>query len=176
MTELSKDYAEALYALAAEQGQEKTYLDALDFIGGIMADQPEYAELLTAPAIPRDERTGLLEQALGDSVPEQVLSFVQLLCAHGRIHSLADCTEEYRRLYQTAVALSTAYVTSAVPLSPDQQDALRVRLEQKTGRRMELVCAVDESLLGGITVRVDGEVMDGSLRRRLQDVKEVIEQ
>lgn len=176
MTELSKDYAEALFALAAEEKQEKAYLDALESVNDLFADNPEYTELLAAPSVPQSERTGLIEQAFGDSLPEQVLSFVQLLCAHGRIRSLPACTEEYRRLYQAAVAMSTAYVTSAVPLTDDEKERLAEKLSALSRCRVELVCAVDESLLGGITVQLDGKVMDGSLRRRLQVVKDVIEQ
>ena len=176
MTELSKDYAEALFALAAEQGLEKTYLQALESVDALFAENPEYVDLLAAPAVPHGERAGLIQQAFGDSLPEQVLSFVQLLTAHGRVRSLPACTEEYRRLYQAAVALSTAYVTSAVALTDDQKARLSEKLAQKFGRRIELVCEVDEGLLGGITVRLDGVVLDGSLRRRLQVVKDVIEQ
>ena len=145
-------------------------------VGDALTAEPEYVELLAAPSIPRDERNALLEQAFGAAVPEQVLSFVQLLCAHGMVRSLPDCIEEYHRLYQAAVAMSTAYVTSAVALTEDQQTRLKEKLSAKFGRAIELVCTVDEHLLGGITVQLDGVVLDGSLRRRLQAVKDVIEQ
>ena len=105
-TELCREYAEALYALAAENDHVKTYLDGLDTAAALFADNPEYVELLACPAIPRAERDGLLEQALGSILPEQVLTFIQLLCAHGRIRSLNDCITEYRRMYETAVSAS----------------------------------------------------------------------
>ena len=176
MTELSKDYAEALFALAAETGCEKPYLEALESVNTLFADNPDYLELLAAPSIPQSERAHLIEQAFGDTLPQQVLSFVQLLTAHGRVRSLPACVEEYRRLYEAAVATSTAYVTSAVALTEDQQTRLAEKLAQKFGRRVRLVCDVDEHLLGGITVRLDGVVLDGSLRRRLQVVKDVMKQ
>lgn len=176
MSDLNKEYAEALFALAVEAKQEQVYLDGLRLIGDALADQPEYIDLLAAPSVPRSERAALLEQAFGAAVPEQVLSFVQLLCGHGAIRNLPDCIEEYHRLYQAAMALSTAYVTSAVALTEDQKVRLAEKLTAKFGRDVHLVCAVDEHLLGGITVRLDGVVLDGSLRRRLQAVKDVIEQ
>ena len=176
MSDLNKEYAEALFALAVEAKQEQVYLDGLRLIGDALADQPEYIDLLAAPSVPQSERANLLEQAFGDTLPEQVLSFVQILCAHGRIRSLPACTEEYRRLYQASVALSTAIVTSAVALTEDQKTRLAEKLAAKFGRRIHLVCEIDEHLLGGITVRLDGVVLDGSLRHRLQEVKDVIEQ
>lgn len=176
MTELCREYAEALYALAAENDREKEYLEALDTAAALFADNPDYVELLACPAIPREERDGLLEQALGSILPEQVLAFIQLLCAHGRIRSLTDCITEYRRIYLTAVAMSTAEVVSAVPLTEQEKEKLTATLSARFGRTVTLTCTVDEGLLGGMVVRVDGKVLDGSLRSRLHAVKEVMKQ
>ena len=176
MTELSNNYAEALFALAVECGQEKPYLEALESVDSLFADHPDYVDLLAAPSVPQGERAGLIDQALGDSLPEQVLSFVQLLTAHGRIRTLPACTAEYRRLYEASVAMSTALVTSAVALTEDQKARLTETLTKKFGRRIQLVCEVDEHLLGGMVVQLDGVVLDGSLRHRLQEVKDVMEQ
>ena len=176
MTDLSREYAEALFALATETDQTKEYLDALDTAAALLEDNAEYVELLACPAIPRDERDTLLAQALGSALPEQVLAFIQLLCAHGRIRSLGDCVAQYRLLYQTAVAMSTAQVVSAVPLTEQEKEQLAAALTARMGRTVTLECAVDESLLGGMVVHVDGKVLDGSLRSRLHAVKEVMKQ
>ena len=176
MTDLSREYAEALFALATENDRQKEYLEALESATTLFGDNPEYVELLACPTLSRDERDGLLEQALGDLMPEQALAFIQLLCAHGRIRSLTDCVEEYRLLYQTAVAMSTAEVTSAVPLTEQEKQQLTQVLTARMGRTVTLVCTVDESLMGGLTVRIDGKVLDGSLRSRLHAVKEVMKQ
>ena len=176
MTDLSREYAEALFALAAENDQTKEYLEALDTAATLLADNPDYVELLRCPTIQKEERDGLLEQTFGQILPEQVLAFIQLLCAHGRIRSLNDCVAEYRLLYQTAVAMSTAQVTSAVPLTEQEKQQLADKLAARFGRTVTLECTVDESLLGGMVVRVDGKVLDGSLRSRLHAVKEVMKQ
>ena len=176
MSDHNREYAEALYALAMETNQEKPYLDALQTVSDALAAEPEYVELLSAPSLPVEQRVALLEQAFGAVVPEQVLAFVQLLCTHGRIHDLFGCVDEYTRLYQAAMALSTAYVTSAMALTEEQKSRLVEKLSAKFGRKIQLECAVDTQLLGGITVRLDGMVLDGSLRHRLQEVKDVIEQ
>lgn len=176
MTQQSKDYAEALYALAAESAQQAAFLRALESLTDALFAEPAYPELLSNPAIPTKERIQALDEALPAETPTYVRSFLQLLCAQGRIRCLPECVSAYRQLYETATGRSTARVTSAVPLSPAQQERLCERLAALSGRTVQLDCTVDESLLAGITVELDGKVLDGSLKHRLREVKEVMQQ
>ena len=65
-------------------------------------------------------------------------------------------------------------MTSAVELTEGEKAKLIEKLSQKLGRTIHLECAVDPSLLGGLVVNVDGKVIDGSLRSKLQEIKEVM--
>ena len=176
MTELSKEYAEAIYALAAESGETEGWLTALEQVRDAIGAEPAYADLLACPSIPRDERDALLAQAFGEILPPMALSFLQLLCAKGHSTLLGDSVAQFRHLYEDAIRRHTAYVVSAVPLSDEQQRRLTEKLETLSGGTVQLSCTVDESLLGGIRVELDGKVLDGSLKNRLQDVKDVMKQ
>lgn len=176
MSDCNKEYAEALFALAAEQENEAAYLAALEQVCDVIREHPAYGELLACPSLPSKEKDLLLEQAFGQLLPPQVLAFLQLLCAKGHSRLLEECVKDYRQLYEDAIARATAYVTSAVALTDKQQESLRQRLEQTSGRTVRLSCTVDKTLLGGIRVELDGKVLDGSLKHRLYDMKEVMEQ
>ena len=89
---------------------------------------------------------------------------------------LETCLHEYMKLYNESKRVSWAHVTSAVPLTAEQKTALRLKLEKQSGRNVLLECTVDKTMLGGVVVEMDGKILDGSLRRRLQEVKEVISQ
>ena len=174
MTEISKEYAEALFLLACEEKAEREYMMALDEIGALLRDTPELMALLSSPAIPWKERKEAALAVFGGNVPRHVLSFLQLLCEKGRIRSFEDCKAEYRRLLQIKESVISAKVVSTVPLTEDETRALTQNLEKKCGKTVTLVCSVDPSLLGGLVVELDGTVMDGSLRHRLHEVKEVM--
>lgn len=176
MTQSGKAFAEALYALAMEEKQEKVYLEALEAVGKQLDDAPAYVDFLASPGIPKKERTDALAEAFAHDVPTHVLSFLQLLCEKGAIHQFDRCVEEYRALFEAATALTPASVISAVKLTEEQQDRLRRRLEDLCGGTVQLTCTVDETLLGGMTVYVDGKVLDGSMKRRLREIKEVMHQ
>ncbi len=174
MTEMSKEYAAALFMLAAEEHKENEYERGLGVVLAAFAAQPEYTDFLTSPGIALGERLRALEDAFAASVPEHVLSFVQLLCEHGRVRMLADCVKEYRKLLDEFNRVSVATVRCSVPLTDQEKAHLRQKLEKMSGHRVDLVCSHDPSLLGGVVVEMDGRCIDGSVRRRLHEVKDVI--
>ena len=139
-----------------------------------MNENPEYMDFLVSPSIPRDERVGSLGGVFGGRVSEHVLSLVQLMCEKGHISAYDACVEEYRRLLHIRQSIVTARVISAVELTQDQKAALTQKLEKMSASSVQLFCEVDPSLLGGMIVEMNGKIMDGSLRNRLRDVKEVM--
>ena len=174
MTEMSKSYADALFSLALETNTVfETLMTLKEVRDGLYATEGAL-DLLASPSIPKDERCAVLEKAFGDVQPEHVMSFVGVLVQHGHIRELNDCVEAYTALHDEHARLSTAYVTSAVELTEGEKAKLIEKLSQKLGRTIHLECAVDPSLLGGLVVHVDGKVIDGSLRSKLQEIKEVM--
>ena len=174
MTDTSKSYAEALFSLALETNTVFETLTALKTMrDGIYATEGAL-DLLASPSIPKDERCAVLEKAFGDVQPEHVMSFVGILVQHGHIRELDDCLNAYTELHDEHCRLSIAHVISAVKLTADEQAKLTETLSRKLNRTIRLECAVDPSLLGGLVVHVDGKVIDGSLKHRLQEIKEVM--
>ena len=176
MAQISKEYAEALFALACEESKENEFMAALEKIGKVFEETPEYTEFLASPSIPLQERLNAIAASLGETLPEYVLSWLQLLCEKGRIGYFSKCVEEYRALLNAQKSVVTAKVISAVPLTEGELKALKQKLEKISGSTVLPVCSIDDSLLGGVVVEINGKVIDGSLRHRLHRVKEVMEQ
>lgn len=174
MTQIGREYALALFELAQETKNEAAIDEGLKLVAGLMRENPEALDFLAAPNIPKRERVGVLESVLAGQVPEYVLSLVQLLCEQGNIRAIEGCWQEYDALWNAAQGLSTARVVSAVALIEEEKRRLEQKLSAKTGKKVRLECSVDETLLGGLVVTMDGKVMDGSLKHRLNEVREVM--
>ncbi len=174
MTEMSKSYADALFSLALETNTVFETLMKLKEVRDGLKGTEGALDLLASPSIPKDERCAVLEKAFGDVQPEHVLSFVGVLVQHGHIRELDDCVDAYTALHDEHARLSTAYVTSAVELNAEEKALLTAKLGKKLNRTIHLECTVDPSLLGGMVVNVDGKVIDGSLKHKLQEIKEVM--
>ena len=175
MTDKSKEYAEALFLLSEENGESARVAEALDTVSAAFRENPAYMEFLSSPGIPKQERIDALGTAFA-SLPEIVVSFLQLLCERGRIREFDRCVAEFLALHRAAQSITTATVTSAVPLTDSEKQALNLKLNAMCQKTVAVHWAVDSALLGGVVVDMDGKVLDGSLRHRLQKVKEVMEQ
>lgn len=174
MTEISKEYAAAVFELAKEMSVEKDFLAALSLVESELAAEPEYSLLLSSPNIPILERQRLIEQAFADKIPEYVLSFIELLCENGHIQLFSDCVNEYEKMYKALSSVSSARIVSAIELSDKEKTALIGKLEKLTGNTVAAEYEINESIIGGVIVYIDDRVIDGSIRHRLQEVKEVI--
>ena len=174
MKEISKEYAAALFELGCESGEEQALMEALENIKALFEQTPDYMALVSSPAVPLNERLAALGECLEGRFAEHAVSFVLLLCEKGRMRSFFECVEEYRRLLDAKNARTVAHVTSAAELTEAQKRSLVERLERTSGAKVTLECEIDPSLLGGVIVNMDGRIMDGSVRRRLLEIKEVM--
>lgn len=175
MERISRDYAVALFDIAKENSEEETVYRDLERVNEVFSEFPEYTEMLSAPSIPLQKRLAAVNEAFGKIVCEKVLSFIGILCKNSKIKTFSDCFREFEDLYSTETKTVSAEVFSAVPLSEEQKNKLCEKLEKITGKTVVLDCKIDEKLIGGVTVKVDGKIIDGSVQRRLDDIKEVID-
>lgn len=175
MNNISSEYAEALFLISCEEHSEEEYLNDVRLVGQIVAGEPEFIMLLRSPNLTLEEKLSFIEQAFGGRINENVNSFLKLLCQNNRMELLSECISAYEALYNQIKGVVVARVTSAVQLTGSEKERLTAGLQKKLGRRVELTCRVDPTILGGIIVETEDAVMDGSVRRKIQEVKEVIE-
>lgn len=175
MNETSKEYSTALFTLATEEKLEKTISDDLKTISRILREAPEYLDFLASPNIPVQERINAIDEAFSNNVHEYTVSFLKILCQKGAVRYFYKCASEYEELYHASKGISKAKVISAVPLKQDEKEKLKHKLESFCGHSVILEYSCNKAILGGMIVHIDGKVFDGSLRRRLHDIKEVID-
>ena len=174
MAEIIKEYGTALFMLAREKGAQREYAEVLGEIQKIFNNNPAYLLMLSSPAIPVSERLKAIDEAFDGNAPCDVVSYLKLLCEKGRIEGFNESIEEYNALLKASERVFTAKVTSAQALTDSEKEKLIQKLKKNYAGDVQAEYSIDESLLGGMIVEIDGKIMDGSVRRRLQRVKEVI--
>ena len=171
---MGREYASALFTLAVEEGKQKEYFASLETVKTVLAENSEYMDFLNSFSIPKSERIDAIEEAFGKSIEEYVVSFIKLLCEKDRISEFFECVEIYKELLDLYENVSVAKVTSSVELKDEEQKKLKEKLEKASGKNVVLDIKVDKSLLCGIVVEIDGKIIDGSIKKSLGNVKEVI--
>jgi len=166
----ARRYAEAAFEVAQRDGTVETWRSELDAAGEIAADD-QVGRMLGNPAVALETRTEMAESILGKTVSKPVLNLIGLMLRRGRIEQLPRVAAEFRRLDNARQGITLATATSAAPLSPDEVQALTARMEQLTGGRVELDLRTDSSLLGGLVVRIGDRLIDGSVRGRLERLR-----
>lgn len=169
----AEEYGRALYVLAQAEGEDvlASYLQTLEQVDALFKEQPSYKKLLDTPAIPTEEKLGLIDEAFG-GCETNILNFIKILCEKHALFRLHDCVRAYRKLYREEHAITEASCITAHPMTEAQTEALKQRLCAVTGKQVILTCRVDPALIGGIVLLVDGKQLDGSVRARLDTFRQ----
>jgi F-type H+-transporting ATPase subunit delta len=166
----ARRYAEAAFEVAMRDDTVEAWRSELDTAASIVADE-RVARMLANPALPLEQRVEMAKSIFGASLSQPALNLIGLMLRRGRIHELPRLAAEFRRLDNARQGITIATAISAAPLTQDEIHALTERLESLTGGRVELEVQVDPSLLGGLVVRVGDRMIDGSVRGRLERLR-----
>lgn len=167
----ARRYAEAAFEIATRDGTLDELAAGLELARDTLG-QSTVVDVLRNPGIPLRQRIEVVDGLLADGVPASVLKLVGLLVERGRIEQLPNVAAEYRRMLNEQRGIVAAVATSAMPLSKDETAALQKKVTEMTGRTVDLRVEVDESLIGGLTVRVGDTLYDASVRGRLERLRE----
>jgi F-type H+-transporting ATPase subunit delta len=161
-------YAEAAFQLATRDGSIETWRRELEQAAA--ATDGQLMDVLANPALPLDERLEAANRVFAN-LGQSVRNMIFLLVRRHRIEQLPRVVAEFIRLDERRQGIVHANATSAAPLTDLEVKALTARLEQMTGGRIALETDVDASLLGGLIVRVGDRLIDGSVRGRLERLR-----
>lgn len=173
-TVIARNYAETLFELARRHGGDPTvdeYASAIADVAGILENEPLVREFLETPRISVEAKRNALQASFGGRVPDLFLRFLKVVVENRRQGVIGEIAEQYGILVDEA----RGRIRADVVLARDADEGLRAEivssLERRTGKRVVAEFTVDPSLIGGIVVRVGGEILDGSLRRRAEGLR-----
>jgi F-type H+-transporting ATPase subunit delta len=172
--ELVRGYAQALFDVVEAEGELDRVEDELYRFGKLLESNYELKQALSDQSIDRVERIKILEELLSDRVSPHTLGLLTFVVAQGRGRQLPQILERLSDLAAQARASVIAEVRSAVPLDARQRTALAGALSKATGKNVEVKVIVDPSVIGGVVAKVGDTVIDGTVRHRLEQLKEQV--
>lgn len=172
LTGVAERYASALFELAKDQGQHSQVEQDLVKFQRLMSSSEDLRHLVSSPvftAAAQGKAISTIAQKAG--AHGLTVNFMKVLAANRRLFAISDIVKSYRIIAARARGEVSAEVTSALPLTEAQLQALKVELRGTVGKDVAITAKVDPALLGGIIVKVGSKMIDSSLRTKLDQLK-----
>ena len=170
--EAIRGYAEAMFSVAEAEDALDVVEDELFRFARELEREQELREALTDPALPPDRKRAVLQDVLGPRANPQTVSLLGFIVEQGRARELPAIVDELVALAAEKRQAAVAEVRTAIPLDAEHRQRLAEALGAATGKKVELKVVVDPSVVGGVVARVGDQVIDGSVRRRLELARE----
>ena len=168
---LAGRYATALFELARDERQLEAVGASLATLKQTLRDSEDFRELTSSPLISRDQATGAVAAtAQAMRLDPVTANFLGVLAQNRRLGQLGNVIRAFNMLAADHRGETTAEVTSAHPLTDDQVQALRANLKNRIGRDVSVELNVDPAILGGLVVKVGSQMIDGSIRTKLNSL------
>ena len=171
MSDRTTAYAAAILEIGRAEGALDTVTDELRQVASAVASNSQLREALTDPTVAVGRRLGLLESDVLGAASNGTKAALAMLIAAGHASDLQDVVTDVSRQVAAGKDRELAEVTVAVALDDQRLDALKRALEAATGKQLDLQVVVDPNVVGGVRAIVGDTVFDGSLARRLDDVR-----
>jgi F-type H+-transporting ATPase subunit delta len=172
--ELDDAYAVALFEVAKAEGSLGRVEEELFRFARTLEASDELRETLSDIAIPVDRKQAIVNDLLADRASPVTLALVSFVVAAGRSRDLPAIIDKLVERAAQERDEVVAEVRTAVPLDDDRRTRLEQALSKATGKKVSVKVVVDPSVLGGVLAQVGDTVIDGSIRRRLEQLKEVL--
>ena len=165
---VSKTYGDALFELAVESGQVDEMLEEARSIQQILRDDNELSKLMNHPKIVKEEKIEILEQIFKGRVHDEITGLMRMLVSKGHYGEMESVFTYFIDQVKEYKNIGTAYVTAPMPLSDSQKEQVKKKLLETTKYvEFEMHYDVDESLIGGMVIRIGDRVIDSSVKSRL---------
>lgn len=170
---VAKRYAGALFRAASKLGVSEGVAGDLEAVVNAWRQTPALAAAIQSPLVPGDRKHAVVDAVFADC-SELVRSFLHLLVRKRREWLIISVREEYGSLADVAAGVARAVATVATPISDGRREALRQALSRRIGKDVVLEVVVDPAVIGGAMVRLNDNVIDGTVRGTLERLLDTI--
>jgi len=173
---VSNTYAQALFEVALELDNLDQIREELGFVSETFKSHPEFYEVFRTPKINKEERKDIIIKVFGEQVSTEVMNFLKILIDKRRGTAIGGIYSEFVDMVDDHKGVVKAVVESAVELTDDEQKTLTEKLAKVTGKEIRLSALVNPEIIGGLVVKIGDKVIDGSVKNRLDIMKDNLAQ
>lgn len=167
-------YAEGFYEAGRKENLLERGLAFLEHLTGLFERYPDLLKVLEHPQVTKSEKQGILERACGPFLEPTFRGFAQLILRRQRLRLLPEIAERYREKWESEHGILKGEVRTALPLDEFQRRRLEEAFSRKYGKKVVLEERLDPEAIGGVAVILEGKILDGTLRNKLEHLKQIL--
>lgn len=171
---LDKRYALALYTVAEEKGKVEEYLNDLRDIVALMKDDLEFLKIIKHPLISTSAKKKMFIKIFKGKIDEDLLSFLLILIEKDRILFTEQKLNEMEKIHLERNNKLLVTVKTVIPLQETQRDNLRTKLQKMYDKKIIFDEKLDKNIIGGVYIRVGDDVIDGTIKNKLDEMKKLM--
>lgn len=173
---IANRYAEALFQLSEDENITKEIYNELHNLVETVKNNKDLDNVLRSPLVAKIEKVKLIESLFNNKINNNLKNFLKILVEKGRISSLKSIELTFKQLLNDKNNIIEGTVISAIPLTDEKVKELEGKLSKKYNKNVTLENKVDQSILGGVLVRLGNTQIDGSVKTRLDNIKDQLSQ
>ena len=171
---LDRRYALALYEIAEKNNKVDEYLQDLREICDIFESNKDFYEVIKHPKVNTAKKKEIFTDLFKGKVDEELLSFIIILIEKGRILQLKQKLVQMEIIDLERKNTIRGVVKTAIPILSEELDNLKVIFEKKYDKTILFATKIDKTILGGVYVKVGNDVIDGTLKSKIEEMKDLM--
>jgi F-type H+-transporting ATPase subunit delta len=164
-------YAKSLLDLAKEKNVENKVYEDMKLFNQVCDDNHQFYLLLKSPIVSHYDKLTILQKVFTGKVDATSMSIFEIITKKNREEMLPHIAEDYLRQYELLKGIQKAYVTTATPISASQKAEFAKIVADATGKTVEIIEKIDETLIGGYVLTVNDRQIDTSVKTKLNELK-----
>ena len=167
-------YGGALFEVAKDAGKVQEILEDLKALSSVFVDNPDFDKFLMVPTISVTEKKRVVKEIFSGKVEKETLNFLRILIEKRRLGAWEGIVKQYEIMVDEGNGKTKGVVYSVVPLTEENILKLEEEIEKMLSKKVKLENRIDDTLIGGVVVYVDGMLIDVSIKKRLDDLKKAM--
>lgn len=167
---VSNRYALALFEAGLDIGKTSEFNKELDFLKLVFEKEAKLFQILNHPRISKSEKKDLIDNIFKGKLSEEMINFLYILVDKRREGFILDIVEKYKEIFNDHENILNVVAITAIPMDQSSKDKLQTILSNNLNKKVTLSNKVDKTIIGGVLLRVENKIIDGTVKGQLESI------
>lgn len=172
ITTIADRYAEAMLTLADENSVLEPVKTDLQLVAQTIKENQDFRKFIEHPIIPVKDKKEIFEKVFKDKINHYVINLVKLLFDRNRVYILQAIATSFKKLFNKKFNIVQADIITAITIDDGTQETIKNKLAQLLSKQIEVQSVVDPAIIGGMVIRIEDSIIDGSIKGQLDNLKQ----